>query len=105
MIGDSRDGWGRRHIFLVSTGFSKQGFGRLLGPPISARGVVPPGFLWVQQGGGGQPQQLHHKGARGSSTRSAELGFRRSVSERHATAVSNQPIRELLDLCSKFQES
>ena len=51
MIGDSPNGGGRPPIHLVWTAFSKQGCRRLLGPLISARGVVPPGFLWIEQGG------------------------------------------------------
>ena len=52
MRDESRDGGARPPIHLVSTGFSKQGCGHCLWPLISARGPVPPGFLWNQQGGG-----------------------------------------------------
>ena len=76
MIGDSRGGGGKLPTNLVSTGFSKQGCGHLLGPVISARKVVQPGFLWIQQGGA-KPRQLSHERDRGSITGSAELGFGR----------------------------
>ena len=62
---DSRDGGGRQPIrlvftrfskrpplHLVPTGFSKEGYGHLLRPPVSAWEVLPPGFRWIQQGGG-----------------------------------------------------
>ena len=79
--GDSRDGGGRPSIYLASTGFSNRGCGHLLGPLVSAWQVVPPGFPWIQQGGG-QTTQLDHEGDRGSRTGSAKLGFGRSASRR-----------------------
>ena len=50
--GDSQDSGGRPCTYFVSIRFSKRGCGHLLGPPVSAWEVVPPGFPWIQQGGG-----------------------------------------------------
>ena len=83
---------------MVSTEFSNRGCGHLLEPLISAWKATPPGFPWIQQG------RVIHYDPTMRETERAELGLREvgmtQRSERHAMAVSNHPIRGLLDLRS-----
>ena len=57
-----------------STGCSKQGYGRLLRPLILTGGVVPPGFLCIQQ------EQVNHDNPTTRETEGAELRPRNSAS-------------------------
>ena len=79
MIGDSRDGGGRPPVHLVATGFSKQGYGHVLGLPISAWEVVPPGFPWLQHAGG-RGTGVNHDNSTTRGTEGAELGPPNSAS-------------------------
>ena len=92
MVHDSRDVEGEPAIHLRTTGFSKQGCGRLLGPLMPAREVVPPFFLWILHGRGSttitgrEETQREQNWVRRTQLRQVGITQR---SERHTRAVSN----------------
>ena len=94
MIGDSRDSGGRPPVHLVSTEFSTQGCGHLLWPLISEREVVPPGFLWIRQGGGltttTRPRGRRREQNWVRQTRLGMLAFRRGQSDTQRLCQTNR---------------